>query len=238
MVRILNQEDLSNHGISAAEVQKSLEIECFKKRFRRKSDLPKKFRDKAMSVSATVMEMGLESFITETNYSYTIWEESKIQPDIKPTKISTQFDNLKLSDDKSNKIHFINSSKSDSRKNINQYSQYINDAKINDVLSNNSQQKSNIEILQSQIESLEGNIEKDVDYTYITEFSAPEMYSNSTNQTEILNESQSTIIMSEDDISASIQPVKKYRGVAINSGDNQLSNIKRSKPKTYRGVTY
>lgn len=76
-MKILTVNELTQQGISIAEVQKSLTMTYLTKNFRRKSDLPKKFREKALSICTEINSLGKESFVIETNYSYTVWEEEK-----------------------------------------------------------------------------------------------------------------------------------------------------------------
>ncbi len=76
---IIGLDNLVIQGVSLAEVQQSLSINCFDTTFKRKSDLPKKFKTKALNLSAEIVKTGIKSFVTETNYSYTVWEEEKIE---------------------------------------------------------------------------------------------------------------------------------------------------------------
>lgn len=79
-MRLLLLDDLIEEGISPTEVQKSLTLTCFAKTFRRQSDLPKKFKEKAFKLCQEMTKSGKETFILETNYSYTIWvEDDKIR---------------------------------------------------------------------------------------------------------------------------------------------------------------
>ncbi len=72
---VINMKDLESQGVSSTEVKKSLQIECFDKIFRRTSDLPKKFKGKAFILCQELTNSGVHSFITETNYSFTVWKE-------------------------------------------------------------------------------------------------------------------------------------------------------------------
>lgn len=76
-MNIINCQDLEAQGISQSEMKQSLAISCFNKTFRRSADLPKKFKNKALNLCQELTEKGLKTFITETNYSYTIWQEEK-----------------------------------------------------------------------------------------------------------------------------------------------------------------
>lgn len=83
-MKILTVNELTQQGISISEMQKSLTMTYLNKNFKRKSDLPKKFKDKALSLCAEIEGLGKESFVIETNYSYTIWEEEKsVTSDVK-----------------------------------------------------------------------------------------------------------------------------------------------------------
>lgn len=77
-MKILTAHELTKQGISLADVQKSLTMTYLTKNFRRKSDLPKKFREKALNLCAEIEGLGKESFVIETSYSYTVWEEEKV----------------------------------------------------------------------------------------------------------------------------------------------------------------
>jgi hypothetical protein len=220
MVRIVSHEELSYHGISPAEIQKSLEIQCFKKKFQRKSDLPKKFKEKAIYVCTTIMEMGLESFITETNYSYTVWEESQIQKEeIKPNKVPITLNNNKS-------IQTENRTDKED-KFTNKISQHLKETKITHF-SDSFKEINDIEIL-------EGNIDDDTDdndYTYISDFSSL------SNQVNLSQQHQKMDRIDQNEISIITQPMKKYRGVAITSSNDELANVRKKRQKTYRGITY
>ncbi|WP_373480045.1 hypothetical protein [Geminocystis sp.] len=89
-MKILLLDDLVNQGVIASEIRRSLSINCFGKTFHRKSDLPKKFKEKALNICKEILDIGKESFILETNYSYTIWEEEiAVKEKIKPEYLST-----------------------------------------------------------------------------------------------------------------------------------------------------
>ncbi|MGY6531043.1 MAG: hypothetical protein ACXITR_14050 [Cyanobacterium sp.] len=76
-MEILSAENLQVYGVKAEDIQKSLKIECFGKSFVRESDVPKKFREKALFLSSEFLTKGKQSFVTETNFSYTVWTEVK-----------------------------------------------------------------------------------------------------------------------------------------------------------------
>ncbi|MGI0483109.1 hypothetical protein ACN4EE_20290 [Geminocystis sp. CENA526] len=79
-MKLLLLDDLVEQGISATEVQQSMTLNCFAKTFRRQSVLPKKFKDKALNLCEEMTQLGQETFIVETNFSYTVWvEEPKIK---------------------------------------------------------------------------------------------------------------------------------------------------------------
>lgn len=77
-MNILTVGQLTEQGISVTEIQKSLTMTYLNKQYRRKSDLPKKFREKVLSLCAEIENLGKQCLITETNYSYTVWEEEKL----------------------------------------------------------------------------------------------------------------------------------------------------------------
>lgn len=75
---ILPLETLTVEGLTLPQVQQSLSIQCFGKSFQRKSDVPKKFKAKALNLASDLLKEGIESFVTETNFSYTVWAEKKV----------------------------------------------------------------------------------------------------------------------------------------------------------------
>ena len=86
---------LLEQGVQNAEIKQGFQIECFGKTFRRDSDLPKKFRDQAISRCQENIKSGLSSFIVETKLYLTVWkEEQKQQPN---EEISCQSPNTQKS---------------------------------------------------------------------------------------------------------------------------------------------
>ncbi|BAQ62850.1 hypothetical protein GM3708_3256 [Geminocystis sp. NIES-3708] len=74
-MKLLLLEELTQQGISSSEIKRSLTLNYFGKTFHRQSDLPKKFKEKALNLCQEMIKKGKESFIIDTNYSYTIWVE-------------------------------------------------------------------------------------------------------------------------------------------------------------------
>lgn len=99
-MKLLLLDDLVAQGISPTEIQKSLTLTCFAKTFRRQSVLPKKFKEKAVNICQEMGKSGQETFILETNYSYTIWvEEEKIKKEkiaSNKTLINSELDDEKM----------------------------------------------------------------------------------------------------------------------------------------------
>ncbi|HIK38528.1 MAG: hypothetical protein NZ901_04245 [Geminocystis sp.] len=75
MARVISFEELNSQGISAEDFKKSLTLKYQAKTYRRRADLPKKFREKAMVLCEEIAREGKDSFVTETSFSYTVWEE-------------------------------------------------------------------------------------------------------------------------------------------------------------------
>ena len=74
-------DQLLEQGVQNSEVKQGFQVDCFSKTFRRDSDLPKKFRDQAISRCQENIKSGLSSFIVETKLYLTVWkEEQKQQP--------------------------------------------------------------------------------------------------------------------------------------------------------------
>lgn len=88
-MKLIFLEELTDQGISLSEIHRSLTLNCFGKTFCRKSDLPKKFKEKALNLCQEIIEQGKESFIIETRYSYAIWIEKKTDKKIIKSEYST-----------------------------------------------------------------------------------------------------------------------------------------------------
>lgn len=86
---IINFEDLSGIGISEIQLKQSSEIECFDKIFRKSFDLSKKLKTKIVNLSEELTRKGIENFIIENDYFYTLWEE------VKPVENEQKKDNNK-----------------------------------------------------------------------------------------------------------------------------------------------
>ncbi|BAQ63316.1 hypothetical protein [Geminocystis sp. NIES-3709] len=96
-MKLLLLKDLVEQGISPTEVQQSLTLTCFTKTFRRQSDLPKKFKEKAVNLCKEMNQLGKETFILETNYSYTVWVEEQGIKEKKKSQDSSSQANQNLS---------------------------------------------------------------------------------------------------------------------------------------------
>ncbi|MBE9222949.1 hypothetical protein IQ215_09610 [Cyanobacterium stanieri LEGE 03274] len=92
-MEILSLEHLQTYGVKSEEIQKGLKINCFGKCFLRQSDVPKKFREKALILSAESLSKGKQSFVTETNFSYTVWAEEKLEVKNK-SSVSREVNNI------------------------------------------------------------------------------------------------------------------------------------------------
>ena len=79
MTEILSNNELMASGISLLNLKKSLTLTYQGKEFRRKSDIPKKFKEKALNIYHSIIQTGKKSLINEGPYSYTIWEEKPLQ---------------------------------------------------------------------------------------------------------------------------------------------------------------
>lgn len=109
-MKLIFLEELTNQGISLSEIHRSINLNCFGKTFHRQSDLPKKFKEKALNLCQEIIEQGKDSFIVETRYSYTIWiEKNTAKENIKSEYSTSINDRSKESDYDKNK-DFVKSS--------------------------------------------------------------------------------------------------------------------------------
>ena len=68
-------EELETLGISATQAKTAVSLQINNRNFDRKTDIPKKFKDKIAPLCQNIEEAGKEYFVVENSYSYTIWEE-------------------------------------------------------------------------------------------------------------------------------------------------------------------
>ncbi len=218
-MKILTVDDLAQEGISISDVQKSLTMTYSTKNFRRKSDLPKKFKEKALSICAEIGNLGKESFVIETNYSYTVWEEEKsVNSEVK--KIETNSSNS-LIENKEHNSDIPTSLTSVMDRNISSNSQI----KVNSPPQEKTTATENVAVNSGKRE-----------YNLF-------QYTSDNDSLDNIRERQNQRLSYVEETSTE---VVKYRGFVINDSvkeatttplGNQSSAIKR-KPRTYRGVTY
>lgn len=216
-MKVISSEELANHGISKAEIQQALEIQCFTKKFRRKSDLPKKFKDKAINVCAEIAQAGLDTFITETNYSYTIWEESKNPIKLESNNVSANF-YVELK----NQPNLSRSSKVDNTN----YSQLSHLDETVNFDSNNYTETAPIQVL-------DGNFNQD----YQLEGESTFNHGSTNYQIRTQNEIEA---LEKDKVITLTEPVKKYRGLVVTPDmeAEETKKVYRKKQRTYRGIIY
>lgn len=217
-MKILTVDDLAQQGISVSDVQKSLTMTYLKKNFRRKSDLPKKFKEKALSICAEIGNLGKESFVIETNYSYTVWEEEKsVNSEVKKTQTNSP-----------NSLTENNSYTPSSLASV-----MDNDISFNNQVKINSSSQEKI-IATENIAVNSGKREYNL-FQYTSNNDSFDNIRERKNQR-----------LSPSPVEETSTEVVKYRGVAINESVTeaitaevgiQPSAIKR-KPRTYRGVAY
>jgi hypothetical protein len=198
-MKLLLLNDLVEQGISATEIQQSLTLTCFAKTFRRQSVLPKKFKEKALNICQEMAQSGQETFILETNYSYTIWVEEEKIKEQKNTPINSKVEKkeiIKNEEELETTVSFKEKTEIDSKQTLTP-STY----NLFDIVSSND--------LQSNVR----RIREDKKVSSVSR--------------EILDE------------------VKTYRGVVVNQSlksqpiVEETSPLKqKTKPRTYRGITY
>lgn len=232
---VIDMEDLEKEGVSLSQVQGSLEIQCFDKIFHRSSDLPKKFKDKAFNVCKKFTDTGLESFITETSYSYTIWKEIK---SVKEEKNSQNFSEIKPEQSSPQNNHkntdhlelvsFQNHSDSP----LSNKENHNND---NDQMSNENMWEKSMNLAtliaakDIEIETLEEEFDDSVDLA--TSIATQE----ATKEIEI---QEIEIEKSDEEFNNESETIGKYRGLVVDK--KTLFRIAKAKKRvrTYRGVTY
>lgn len=218
---VMDIKELEDEGVSITEIKQSLEIECFDKIFSRSSDLPKKFKDKALNICQELREKGSHSFITETNYSYTIWQEKNIsnQKENKPNLTHI------------NEIRSLLDNKEDS---------------VNDSLSIDSEKESNsLEIENEQNNQLQVTNNLTANNFHSAVYIATSIAQKKKEIQEL--EAQLQVNLTENETISNLPStiVQTYRGVTIETKQDSLgvqiaSNIAANKKKvrTYRGIVY
>lgn len=214
-MKILTLEDLISQGLSIPEVQKSLTMTYLSKQFRRKSDLPKKFREKALSLCAEIEDSGRESFVIETNYSYTVWEEEK-----------SLDSNVKIGNNSSNSL-------TENNANIDASSMpvfYSNTVSLNQVKVNPSSEEKTI--VTQDIPTNSGKREYNL-FQYTANHDSLESIRERKNQRlSFVSETTEEVVKYRG--VAFSQPITP---TTIASKVNQ-SVIVKKQPRTYRGVAY
>jgi hypothetical protein len=205
---VIDREQLESQGVSDSEVKKSLQIECFESIFQRSSDLPKKYKKKALDLCQEFNNNGIRSFITETNYSYTVWKESKPQTEssLNPRVTLTTTPNTELSDRTTTVIN--------------------PNPEYRVVIRSDDSSKTTI------IENLEGqNRQKqDQEYQNLAIVTSVELKETKQEQTLV---NQSVDLEQQDSDS-----VTTYRGVAIAKSVSKKTYVVKRKQLTYRGLGY
>ena len=79
-MNILTAEQLEAYKISLDDVKNAVNLTLDNQQYDRKSDIPKQFLDKIDSICQEIETAGKKCFITESTYSYTIWEEKQNTP--------------------------------------------------------------------------------------------------------------------------------------------------------------
>lgn len=226
MGRIVSFEDLNNQGISAEDLKKSLTLKYQSKTYRRRADLPKKFRDKAVILCEEIAREGKDSFVTETSFSYTVWEEEK--------SFVEEYKNTLIRETEENYI--TNSSPAD----------YENTTVWETKEENITRQKAEmIEMMTTILENTtfgDSNINTKADNGSVKREYNLFQYTREKNYLPSLEDIQNR----QDDTNAIISPeeVIKYRGVVVNQAEKPTtvatSPLQQTPKKTrvYRGVVY
>ncbi|WP_330203983.1 hypothetical protein [Cyanobacterium sp. Dongsha4] len=207
-MKILTAHELTQQGISLADVQKSLTMTYLTKKFRRKSDLPKKFREKALNLCAEIEGLGKESFVIETNYSYTVWEEEKV--------VNVEVKNQ-------NNVSPVEA-------NINLQSSLMSALDGNE--SENNSRVSGVKL--SSQETSNDNYSK-TEYNIFQYSSNSDSFDRLKARK---NQAESTILDASEDLVVYRGVVMSQSTEVANPPQNKPSATPKRKPRTYRGVTY
>jgi hypothetical protein len=231
MVKVIySTEELIASELSLSDLQQSLVITYEGKKFRRKSDVPKKFKEKALNIYFQIGAEDKKGFISENTFSYTIWEEESTI--VQPKKIEphnsfyidtgTSENQLKQSFASSSVIQsHLAQKKTAIKKETPQMKVYLRNAE-----NKGEEVASEIEI--NKKVSLNGNDEQSDDvikYRGVIINKSPQN-----------NQSTGTTVNQDDS-----ENVRKYRGAIVNN-ENNISPISEAKPTTkktvrkYRGV--
>lgn len=214
-MKILSNDDLKDKGVSLSEAHSSLVINFSSKQFRRKCDIPKKFKEKALKECAKIEGEGKESFITETSFSYTIWEEEKT--------FSTPLNNQRKLPVKNSQVSFTN--------------QGIEDSLVENIEA--LERKEIVNPPYSSPKSLKKNYQ--VRELNISKYSNRKQHTSFSEQLKQASESKNL----GDTLSTIDESVVRYRGLTVTPStavqeveEKPVSSKKRKRVKTYRGVVY
>lgn len=89
-------EYLENQGVAKKELKQAFQIKCFEKIFTRSHDFPKKFTEKAIELCKAHISDGFLSFISEGQFSLTVWREKTEQENHQKSSQPNQFNSNKI----------------------------------------------------------------------------------------------------------------------------------------------
>jgi hypothetical protein len=214
-MKLLLLEELTKQGISPSEIKKSLTLNYLGKTFHRKSDLPKKFKEKALNICKEVIDTGKESFIIETNYSYAIWEEETVvKENIKPKDSPTISE--EISKNKDEKINDTSLTVlEENNKELLENTSSIDEKEINReiVLMENKHDLFQYTSREDRMEMIKQNNNRRISFQNLEEMEETKTY-------------RGVIVNKEKSV-----------GEEISVEEKTISNHK-VKPRTYRGVAY
>lgn len=234
MVKVIyNTEELIASGLSLSDLQQSLIITYEGKKFRRKSDVPKKFKEKALNIYFQIGLEGKKGFISENSYSYTIWEEESTIVQAKKIEPHNSFYIDTGTSENQLEPSFISSSvmqshlaqkKTAIKKETPQMKVYLRNAE------NKGKEVASDIVINKKV-SLNGNDNQQSDN--VIKYRGVVIHKSPQN-----NQSTETFINQDQDDS---ENVHKYRGAIVNN-ENNISPISETQPtqkkmiRKYRGV--
>jgi hypothetical protein len=77
-MKIYTIEELEAEGIDGTTVKTEFKINCFNKTFIRATDLPKRFKSKALDSCQEYQKQGFDCFVVETPLFFSVWKEEKL----------------------------------------------------------------------------------------------------------------------------------------------------------------
>ncbi len=77
-MKIYTITELEAEGIEGTKIKTEFKINCFDKTFIRATDVPKRFKSKAIDTCAEYQKEGFDCFVVETPLFFSVWKEEKL----------------------------------------------------------------------------------------------------------------------------------------------------------------